>query len=150
DYVYIPLGGNRVPALRWTISIMIVFLLSGLWHGANWTFVVWGGLHGLYLITGAASHYLISGLGKPALKMERSGVYRMGQVIRTFLLVCVAWVFFRAASLQDAWVVLSRLGTGWNYVLQPGHFVTETGGVLLTWAILGVIGIALMQALEKW
>jgi alginate O-acetyltransferase complex protein AlgI len=108
DYVYIPLGGNRVPKPRWYFNLFVTFLLSGLWHGANWTFVIWGALNGFYLIssivTASARERLTSAIGlsrKPALH----GVVR---VATTFALTCIAWVFFRAGSLHDAMVVFSH------------------------------------------
>jgi alginate O-acetyltransferase complex protein AlgI len=112
DYVYIPLGGNRVPRLLWYRNVMIVFLLSGLWHGANWTFVIWGGLHGLYLVCGEAA--------RPARErlMERFGIRETAPLVRgwsvvtTFILVTIAWTFFRASTLSDAYYVLTHLHTG--------------------------------------
>ena len=99
DYLYIPLGGNRVAAPRWYANILLVFLVSGLWHGASWTFVAWGALHGVYLIVGAL-HRKFTWLPRlPAL----------GQVLVTDALVTVAWVFFRAQSLRDALYILTHL-----------------------------------------
>ena len=94
DYVYIPLGGNRVATARVYLNLMIVFLVSGLWHGANWTFVVWGGLHGLYLILNQLSN---------SIKIKAP---RVLNVLIVYLLATLAWVFFRADSLQDAWLYL--------------------------------------------
>ena len=112
DYLYIPLGGNRVARPRWYVNLFITFLVSGLWHGARWTFVVWGALHGAYLILA-----LVSGDARTrvrnALGLERHPmVLRVWQTTATFALVGVAWVFFRAASLGDAWYVLTHLGAG--------------------------------------
>jgi alginate O-acetyltransferase complex protein AlgI len=88
DYLYIPLGGNRVSKGRWVYNIMLVFLLSGLWHGANYTFIIWGALHGLY--------YLIQRFS-PIKIMS----YYLSAVI-TFIAVVFAWIFFRAKDLQQA------------------------------------------------
>lgn len=105
DYLYIPLGGNRVRVPRLYLNLFIVFLISGLWHGANWTFIIWGALHGLYLIFALATEKWRArinaslGLGRlPAI-----------QVIITFLLVCFAWIFFRADSLETAWMIIRRM-----------------------------------------
>lgn len=104
DYFYIPLGGNRVKPLRWALNIMIVFLVSGLWHGAFYTFVIWGGLHGLVQII---EKYVIPD------KRLRTGVERGDtliiralRVLLTFCIVSAAWVFFRAQSVEDAWTVI--------------------------------------------
>lgn len=109
DYVYIPLGGSRVSAGRWTFNICVVFLLSGLWHGANWTFCAWGILHGLYIAVG---HFTAG--GRAALRrwsrIEKiPALLSAIQVGCTFALVTIAWVFFRSASVQDAWYVVTHL-----------------------------------------
>lgn len=97
DYVYIPLGGSRCSALRWAANTMVVFLLSGLWHGAALHYAVWGAVHGGLLIM---EKMLASKGGRP-------------NRLRTFALVCAAWVFFRAASVSDAVTLFSRLLLGW-------------------------------------
>ena len=104
DYLYIPLGGNRHGSLLRYVNLMITMLLGGLWHGAAWTFVIWGALHGLYLcINHAWANY---GPRIPeALKRPVSIV----SFLLTFLAVVVAWVFFRADSLASATSVLSRM-----------------------------------------
>lgn len=103
DYLYFPLGGSRVAKWRANLNLMIVFLISGLWHGANWTFVVWGGLNGLYQVVEG----LFSG-GRQA-DSAPSLVRRVLGGLLTFHLVLVSWVFFRAASIADATTVLSRI-----------------------------------------
>lgn len=105
DYLYIPLGGNRVTQFRWAINIMVVFLISGLWHGANWTFVIWGALHGVYQIIGKLTKgikvKILSKIG-----VQKDGwLYQWGAMLVTFLLVAYAWMFFRANSLQDAYII---------------------------------------------
>lgn len=104
DYLYIPLGGNRKGAARTYVNLMITMLLGGLWHGANWTFVVWGGLHGLYL---GAERWARSAFGPRAL-FETAG-FRLAAGAGTFLLVCIAWVFFRAPSFAAASHILAAM-----------------------------------------
>ena len=95
DYLYIPLGGNRHGAARTALALMLTMLLGGLWHGANWTFVVWGGLHGLFLVAERALRSRCAGY--------RPGVLAsFGLGVLTWLLVNIAWVFFRADSLVEA------------------------------------------------
>jgi alginate O-acetyltransferase complex protein AlgI len=96
-YLYIPLGGNRVSKGRWCLNILIVFVVSGLWHGANWTFLVWGLLHGLFFLAFSKSVESLS----PA--------RRMLQILLTFHLVCFAWIFFRANSIQDAFLAVQKI-----------------------------------------
>lgn len=108
DYVYIPLGGNRVAKWRWYYNLFITFLVSGLWHGANWTFVVWGALHGLVLM--AETQFDFS---KP-----KSPLLNGWNWLRTFVIVCLAWVFFRANSIQDAFYVLGEIANVSQYSLS--------------------------------
>jgi D-alanyl-lipoteichoic acid acyltransferase DltB (MBOAT superfamily) len=105
DYVYIPLGGNRVGALRWHVNLMIVFVVSGLWHGANWTFIVWGGLHGAYLITAILTANLRERIAGGLGIASRPRLHRAWEVCITFHLALVAWVFFRADSVGDAFAI---------------------------------------------
>ena len=99
DYVYIPLGGNRVVKWRWFYNLAITFLLSGLWHGANWTFAIWGALHALYLI----GEILFS-----SSKLVPS-LPGWTKVTITFALTSFAWIFFRANSVDDAFLIVSKL-----------------------------------------
>ena len=108
DYVYIPLGGNRVKTSRFYFNLLATFLLSGLWHGANWTFVVWGGLHGTFLI---CSH-MTGGLRRQVRAMP--GLDRCPKILRflqhifTLSLITIAWVPFRSSDLPTAWYVLTH------------------------------------------
>ena len=105
DYVYIPLGGNRKGLPRQVVNLLAVFLLSGLWHGAGWTFLTWGLIHGLYRAAGAVWEHI---RGIPEKEC------RPWAHIRTFLLVSFPWLFFRAPSMADVLTLLSRLPTGWG------------------------------------
>ncbi len=121
DYLYISLGGNRVKKSRWFFNLFTVFLVSGLWHGANWTFVVWGGLHGFYLIFSIVTAgwrdrfwafcggvgQKILGPGKSTLPVF-SRIRKVLAILTTYHLVLISWVFFRANSLADALVVFRR------------------------------------------
>ncbi len=113
DYLYIPLGGKRVEKARWFMNIMIVFLISGLWHGANWTFIIWGALHGLYIILGNFFNRVLT----PVIvdfedeRKIRRFIISIIKVIITFHLVAFAWIFFRAASVDDAFNIIVRIFT---------------------------------------
>lgn len=124
DYLYIPLGGNRVSIPKWYFNLFIVFIISGLWHGANWTFVIWGGMHGLFLIFSTQfkrlDHWLI-----------------------TFPLIAFTWIFFRANNLEDAVLICKNIlsakrgglflgnpstffyGVLWIFLLVFAEYVTE-------------------------
>jgi D-alanyl-lipoteichoic acid acyltransferase DltB (MBOAT superfamily) len=97
DYLYIPLGGNRISVHRTYINLMLTMLIGGLWHGASWTFVVWGGLHGAYLIGERALKHVL-----PAGRWRDSTAAKLTGALVTFVLVCIAWVFFRAKSFSQA------------------------------------------------
>jgi alginate O-acetyltransferase complex protein AlgI len=103
DYLYIPLGGNRKGVFRRYLNLMVTMLLGGLWHGANYTFVVWGGLHGLYLVTNHALRSFRRPAGNAdAVPAIRSAWAAIAGRVATFLCVTVAWVFFRADDLGSA------------------------------------------------
>ncbi|MEM7391340.1 MAG: MBOAT family O-acyltransferase [Verrucomicrobiota bacterium] len=136
DYLYIPLGGNRGSAWRWQMNIMIVFLLSALWHGAQWTFVMWGVLHGFYFLAAAWLRPLTDG----CVRVFR--LTRFRQAIGVFVtvhLVLLAWVFFRANSLDDAWVLLKGMFSLSNWSLSAltgvalgrAELIVAIGSILL-------------------
>lgn len=138
DYVYIPLGGNRVSQLKWGRNIFVVFLLSGLWHGANWTFLAWGALHGVY--------YLIERVAEGRLS-EKTRQRKHWQILRQLLVftaVLLAWVFFRAANIGEAILILQRIFTDWQGGLYMGASQLTTLISLLLLAILVLVQV--MQA----
>ena len=112
DYLYIPLGGKHVPLPRWYLNVLIVFLLSGLWHGANWTFLVWGALHGGYILGGSITAEWRRRVYASAQLQRVRWSHRWIRALVTFHLVLVAWVFFRADSIGDAGYVLRHALTG--------------------------------------
>ena len=125
DYVYIPLGGNRGSRLFTYRNLMLTMLIGGLWHGAGWTFVAWGAIHGTALV---AERWWT---GRPG-RVERPPTRwrRAAQRFVTFQVVCFAWIFFRADSFADARDVITQLFTAWG---EPSPLVT--GGVLAAIAV---------------
>lgn len=111
DYVYISLGGNRCGPIRRRINLLGTFVLSGLWHGANWTYMIWGGLNGLFLI-----------LERGNSRKGTRGGSLLGWGV-TFTLVCFTWIFFRAATVRDALVIVRRLPMGWGPLLSLSAIV---------------------------
>jgi alginate O-acetyltransferase complex protein AlgI len=140
DYLYIPLGGNRVKLSRHYANLMITFVISGLWHGANWTFVAWGFLHGVYLIVGQATAPLLPRFARvPRLQAFLKTVF-------TFALVTFAWIFFRANTLKDSWFIATHLlplGRLDPLLLKVGGFSRATGPYL-------VLSIIAMFVVEWW
>jgi len=109
DYLYIPLGGNRKGRLRWNINLLTTFFISGLWHGANWTFVIWGVLHGCYLVI---ENFCKQPGNYSVVQSTTKGRQQVLLIVRTaltFVLVCFAWIFFRANSLHDASHIISKI-----------------------------------------
>ena len=144
DYVYIPLGGNRVPPWRRDLNVLIVFLVSGLWHGAAWTFVLWGALHGVYIVlenrTKAAGDWLAK-----ALRLEHTAVRRTLGTLTTILLVSFAWIFFYARSVPDALLLirnLVRFGGGTD-IYAPWASLTNAPVVemALAWGFIGLLAL---------
>ncbi len=143
DYLYIPLGGNKVSAWRLYLNVLIVFLVSGLWHGASWTFVLWGALHGLYFVVYLAARRLKAGGREPAEEKEASRLFAVCSIVFTFCLVSFAWVFFRADSVGDAlYVVRNMFAIGWSDI---SYFFTSYfkgyGTYLLVILFIFVVGL---------
>jgi alginate O-acetyltransferase complex protein AlgI len=120
DYLYIPLGGSWGSGVQTYRNILVTMVLGGLWHGAAWTFVFWGALHGVGQAVGYARRKRRLDAGLPALPDERDD--RVRQRVATFHLVCLGWVFFRADSVGTAFLMLWRLLTAWGAapLVTPG------------------------------
>jgi len=136
DYFYIPIGGNRASKPRWLINLFLTFLVSGLWHGASWTFVIWGALHGIYII--------IENLFKLGIKQNQKVnlLYRVLRMFVVFMLVNFAWIFFRANSLHDAFYITS-------------HIFDFSGGLFLDtkiffYAAIGISVLLLNDVIEEY
>ncbi len=130
DYLYIPLGGNRYGITRTQVNLMLTMLIGGLWHGAAWTFVIWGGLHGLFLV---AERPL-----RGWLTAHRALPVRIAHVALTFACVCIAWVFFRTDNLDAARQILTPMLTGRS--LEGALVVSR----LDTWIVLGTTSLMLL------
>ena len=133
DYVYFPLGGSRCGAWRNKLNLMITFLVSGLWHGANWTFVIWGGLNGLFQVVEKA-------IFGNKLKNTSQGWRKWLRIAVTFVLMTVAWTFFKANTLSDACMAVSKMvwPTGNLYVPQ------------LSTILYCLMGIAILLISDVW
>ena len=143
DYLYIPLGGNRKGRVRTYVNLMLTMLLGGLWHGASWTFVVWGGLHGAYLIAERVFERVVGDA-----TWRKALVARLVGAGVTFLCVCIAWVFFRATSFGQAFALLEGMfGVGHGpRALDPSNYPLV---LLATGALLAVHWIMRDRPLEQ-
>ncbi len=144
DYLYIPLGGNRRGRSRQLVNLLIVFLVSGLWHGAEWTFVLWGFLHGIYRIIGDLTYkkreklYVRMGID------TTSRPVRMFRTAVTFVLVCFAWIFFRANNTSQLILILKRLFTTFG----ASTFASELG-ITVSGALIMILAIVIMVLLDR-
>jgi len=136
DYVYFSLGGNRVSVPRWYVNIMIVFILSGFWHGASWNFVIWGALHGLFQLIGLTFNRIFPILA--ADQRKSAGGIWMYRLL-TFLLVTIAWVFFRIPKFGDIQIYFGQLTRG--SILDPISLALNTNELLFS--ILLIVGLYL-------
>lgn len=128
DYIYIPLGGSRVGKAKYARNIIVVFLVSGLWHGANWTFVLWGLLHGLIQVIETWVHNLIAKAKKIDPKaLKATGAVRLLKILLVFIFVTIAWVFFKANSVGDALYVLTHMFEG---ISSPVNYIKSGFSVL--------------------
>jgi len=133
DYVYIPMGGSRCSKLRNYWNIFVTFLVSGIWHGANWTFIVWGILHGVCQIIEKAF-----GLNKKDYK----GLARFGRVFLTFLIVTIAWTIFRSPSIGETFSYFAR------YASSSGQLIAE--GSTLVYTMLALMPLVVYEVIAEF
>lgn len=133
--VYIPLGGSRCSKLKTYWNILVTFLVSGIWHGANWTFIVWGGIHGVFQIIEK-----VLGLNKK----ESKGILRVLRIISTFAIVTVAWVIFRSPSIGDAFGLIGR------YISNSGRFIADGAVSELFYCIIALSPLLVYETLTEF
>jgi D-alanyl-lipoteichoic acid acyltransferase DltB (MBOAT superfamily) len=134
DYLYISLGGNKVSIPRWYFNLFLVFLISGLWHGANWTYIIWGALNGFYLI--------FANISSPAREKFNDfiginnlpAISRCLQIIITFMLICFSWIFFRANNIDDAFIIIKKIS-----LLQGPLFIENPSKLIYCLASIGLL-----------
>ena len=127
DYLYIPLGGNRVSKPKWLFNLFLTFLISGLWHGADWTFIIWGALNGIYLIL--------------EVLFKKNNNKSFIHIVITFLLIDFAWIFFRSNSLGDAMLIITKIFT------NPGKLYIGMGADITApvYAALAILILVLVE-----
>jgi len=134
DYVYIPLGGSQVKPSRKYFNLLVTFLVSGLWHGANWTFVIWGGLNGIYQIS---LNFL--GLDKPN---GSSKIISLTQILGTFILINITWIFFRADTVDNALSIINRI------LAKPGPLFIGDNAIF-AYSLLGILILFLKDLYDE-
>lgn len=143
DYIYKPMGGSRKGTIRKYVNIMVVFLVSGIWHGAAWHYIIWGVMHGVYQVVGdikknATEKYISSRNGKPNLSKK------LRKVVGTFILTDFAWLFFRANNVSDAVGIIRKIfmpGSGTLLVAVDSFGRVNTLVLLLALVVLLVVDI---------
>lgn len=150
DYLYISIGGNRVSVPRWYFNLFVVFLVSGLWHGANWTFVIWGALHGFYLVFALMTKNIRNTLANFIGLNKFPRFNNLLQILITFTLVNFAWVFFRANSVSNAFYIIKHSITGlydnlFNLYYLP---LSSTLGISKQELFIGIAAILLMEIIH--
>lgn len=118
DYVYIPLGGSKGNKLKQIRNVFVIFLLSGFWHGANWTFLAWGAINAMFFLPLLLLKKNRSNLDSVSIKFSLNSLKVIGQIIFTFLITCFAWIFFRSPSIGSAINYIKRIITQGDFATQ--------------------------------
>ncbi len=134
DYLYIPLGGNRVAISRWCFNLMVVFIVSGFWHGANWTFIIWGALHGVFLIINLTYNKTLQHYGY---QFKPFPLKTLLKTVFTFCLISFAWVFFRAAYVSDAIYIVKKFFS--ISLKDTVHFSLNNNEILFSVILIGLL-----------
>ncbi|MEI8201391.1 MAG: MBOAT family O-acyltransferase [Bacteroidota bacterium] len=137
DYLYISLGGNRTSIPRWYLNLFLVFLISGLWHGANWTYIIWGGLNGFYLVFAIISQGYRNKFNKLTGIDKLPKLNHLFQVLITFFLSCFAWIFFRANNVTDAFTIIKKISKldGAVFIDNPSIMIYSFLGILILFLV---------------
>ena len=146
DYLYIPLGGNRKGKVRKYINIMIVFLVSGLWHGAKWSYVIWGGLNGIYQVIGAVFTPFRNKIREKLHLKKNFFPLMIIYIVVTFVLVDFTWIFFRADTVQHAFAVIQSIFNMNNPALLANGALYDMGLSRPNFIVLGVSLVILLAA----
>jgi len=159
DYLYIPLGGNRISRGRWYGNLMIVFLVSGLWHGANWTYVIWGALHAFYMLASVVLTKLRYRFSNIFGLSRYPSLHKVFKIFLTFNLVAFAWIFFRANNLEEAWYIVRHLfdlgdtltrwqNLGWSSTMLLGYDI-KIGKVEFLIAVSSILFMEYIQWIQR-
>jgi len=151
DYIYIPLGGNRKGKLRKCLNLFITFFVSGIWHGANWTFAVWGAMHGIYLVMGILTENIRKRI-KKILHLNNNIIWNFCSIVFTFLLFCASLIIFRANTISDATYIFQHIFDNiqqWTNAQYIYEIITSMGINLfeLTVVILSILFLILLEVI---
>lgn len=137
DFLYISLGGNRVSIPRWYFNLLLVFLISGLWHGANWTYIIWGGLNGFYFVFAIITKKFRRNVNAITGIEKLPKLNQFIQILTTFLLLSFARIFFRANNVSDAFIIIKKISTfkGPIFVRNPSMIIYPILSIFLLYFI---------------
>lgn len=143
DYLYFTLGGNKVSIPRWYFNLFIVFVVSGLWHGANWTFIIWGFINGFYLVFALISHNIRKKLST-LIGLERLPKINLFiQIATTYLLSCFAWIFFRANNIHQAFSIVKK-------IFSPSGAIFVPTTSMMMYCFLGIFFLFLVEFKKEY
>jgi hypothetical protein len=149
DYVYTPLTRQKTFKIKlydlMLYSLLITFIVSGLWHGANWTYITWGALHGVYIVGALLLQKRWNAFARAVKLTQMPNTYRALKMGVTFLLVCLAYILFRAATMDDALTIFARLPTGWD---QAFSSISDTVGAEVIEFLIALAGIAVLMGAD--
>ncbi len=143
DYLYIPLGGNRVKVSRLYVNLMIVFIISGLWHGANWTFVLWGALHGFYLVFGMISRNFRAKIANLWIS-KYPKIHYFFKIAVIFIIADFSWIFFRSNSMSDAIYIITHMFSGITFNTSG----LDLGGIGMNGLLTALFFILMMEVVH--
>ena len=139
DYIYLPLGGSKVSFIRWSLNILVVFTLSGLWHGAALTFIIFGLIHAIYQIVGKLTKGYRDKFWVKIKKDPEGKLVNILRMVFTFILVCFAWIPFRANSMSDYGIMLKNLFTNWNIDFKVVSSIIDFSPIRIVLIVLAII-----------
>jgi len=148
DYLYISLGGNRVKISRWYFNLMIVFIVSGFWHGANWTFLVWGALHGFYFVFSLITKDIRLKITHVTRVDRYPRIHKVLQVSITFVLVNISWIFFRANNVSQAWHIITHLPNGWAAPMKSGELFSALAVNMPRTFLISILSILCLESIH--
>jgi alginate O-acetyltransferase complex protein AlgI len=151
DYLYFPLGGNRTSYIKWLRNILIVFLVSGLWHGASWNFVIWGAIHGIIQISSIVTKRFRENIKRKLNINDKSFGHKLFQIGLTFSIVTFAWIFFRAETFEDSIYIIKNLfvNTGDIILLGQNSAIKDISLIDLKFGVLLIIILLIIQAIQS-
>jgi alginate O-acetyltransferase complex protein AlgI len=147
DYVYIPLGGNRLGDGRMFFNLLVVFVVSGLWHGASWTFVAWGAIHGILMVGSIIGAKLLNQVFPNRLTERKSTIVNGIKIFGTFHLVLLSWIFFRADTISDAFYIIRNIFTGLE--IKGGYGLNFGGSYEIMITTIALLVLLLVDFLRE-